>query len=296
MAGVAAVALVVGMLAAPTLETLWTTAIAARRSAVAATAATMSPRPALASIAANEPDASPSSLAPTSPALAAAPRNAAPTVAMAVLPLPATATTAKTAAPVAALDSLFAPAAADEAAALRRLAALWDTTLGPGEPCAAALARSLRCLRVRGGIATLRQLDRPGVLRLVDERGRVAHALLTGAAGDQATLNVGGADVVVPLAELARVWRGDFATFWRAPAAYREGDVVNGTVEGAAWVAERLAAVDGGAVLAPGKDALHARIAAFQLAHGLTPDGLAGPLTLMELGRAGQDSEPRLAH
>ncbi|HEY2559960.1 MAG TPA: AAA family ATPase [Caldimonas sp.] len=297
MAGVAAVALVVGMLAAPSLETLWSAAIAARVSAASLTSATASPRPpALATVAAIAPDAAAASVVPPSAALVAAPRNAAPAMtAMAVLPLPTTAAAAKPAIPVTALDAIFAPAAADETAALRRLAGLWDTTLGPGEPCAAALARSLRCLRIRGGIASIRQLDRPGVLRLVDERGRVAHALLIGAGGDQATLNLGGADVMVPLAELARVWRGDFATFWRAPLTYREGDVATGTVEGAAWVAERLAAIDGGAGLAPGKDALHGRIAAFQLAHGLTPDGLAGPLTLMQLARAGPDTEPRLA-
>lgn len=213
---------------------------------------------------------------------------------MAVLPLPTMAATARPAAAVAALDVVFAPAAADESTALRRLAALWGTTLGPGEPCVAAVVHSLRCLRIRGGIATIRQLDRPGVVRLVDERGRVAYALLIGADADRATLDVGGMAAMVPLTELARVWRGEFATFWRAPAAYRDGDVANGSVEGAAWVVQRLAAIDGGAALASGKDALHSRIAAFQLAHGLTPDGLAGPLTLMQLARAGDDTEPRL--
>jgi general secretion pathway protein A len=144
-------------------------------------------------------------------------------------------------------------------------------------------------------MATIRQLDRPSLLRLVDERGRVAHALVTGVAGDQATLSVGGNERTVPSAALARVWRGDIATFWRAPPAFRDGDLADSTTAGTTWMAERLATLDG-VPIAAGKDALRARIAAFQLAHGLTPDGLAGPLTVMQLARASQDDEPHLRH
>jgi general secretion pathway protein A len=187
-------------------------------------------------------------------------------------------------------DVLFSAAAADESAAWRTLAGLWGARLGPGDACAAALAQSLRCLRLRGGVATILQLDRPGLLRLVDERGRVAHALLTSIGGELATINVAGTEATVSWTELARVWRGDFATLWRAPAGYGDGEVAGNT----AWLAERLAAIDGQGPIAKGREPLRARIAAFQLAHGLTPDGLAGPLTVMQLARASQGDEPRL--
>ena len=187
-------------------------------------------------------------------------------------------------------DALFTAAAADESAAWRTLAGLWGARLGPGDACAAALAQSLRCLRLRGGVATILQLDRPGLLRLVDERGRVAHALLTSIGGELATINVAGTEATVSWTELARVWRGDFATLWRAPAGYGDGEVAGNT----AWLAERLAAIDGQGPIAKGREPLRARIAAFQLAHGLTPDGLAGPLTVMQLARASQGDEPRL--
>ncbi|WP_409970417.1 peptidoglycan-binding domain-containing protein [Piscinibacter sp.] len=39
---------------------------------------------------------------------------------------------------------------------------------------------------------------------------------------------------------------------------------------------------------------MQARVFAFQLAQGLQPDGLAGPLTLMQLTRASGIDEPRL--
>ncbi len=313
---VGAAALAAGVLLGPQIETLWSTTVgtwlpagrATPRASAEAARATVAEAPA----AGAGPFASPS------PAVAAAPSG---TTASSMAPAAASVTPAPTLAGVSTLpalpgataglmattalpgkqtatgltaDALFTAAAADEAPALRTLAALWGTTLGGGDPCTAAATKSLRCLRTRGGIAMIRQIDRPGVLRLVDDRGRIAHALLTGAGPDRATLNAAGIDVSVPLVDLARVWRGDFVTLWRAPPVYREGDVASSTAEGTAWIAERLATIDGRTGQAAGKDALRARIAAFQLAHGLTPDGLAGPLTMMQLARASQDDEPRL--
>ena len=288
-AAVAAAALVVGVLLAPRVESMWGADAGGGASQDVATATTTGPRPELVSPAAAEPvsDAlrvaasQPSAVGPPGAAVAESPSLATPGVAAARVAGPG------------ALDGLFSAAAGDESAAWRTLAARWGVQLASSDPCAAAPARSLRCLRVRGGIATIRQLDRPGLLRLVDQRGRVAHAVLTSAGGDAATLDVGGQAATVPWTELARVWRGDFATLWRAPAGYGEGDVV-ATPAATAWLAERLAAVDG--QRPPARADLRSRIAAFQLAHGLTPDGLAGPLTIMQLARAGGDAEPRLWH
>jgi general secretion pathway protein A len=228
----------------------------------------------------------------------AAPAEPGPVAAAAIEPEPAAVAVAALAVarpPAPGIDAAFTPAAADEAAAWRALAGLWGTALGPGDPCAVALSKSLQCFRSRGGLAAIRQIDRPGVLRLVDEHGRIAHVLLTAFGNEHATLHLGGAEVAVPLPELARVWRGEFATFWRAPPGYRDGDMAGDATTGGAWLVQRLAAVDGQGALPNGNAALRARVAAFQLAHGLTPDGLAGPLTLMQLGRASGSDEPKLA-
>ena len=233
-------------------------------------------------------------LAPTTAASTAAPAVALATPAAS--PAPAALMATAPPAPAAPLDALFAaPAgAADETSAWRALARHWGVSLGAGDPCTAAAAQSLLCFRSRGGLAEVRQLDRPGILRLVDARGRAAHVLLIAFDGVQATLAVGGVETAVTLAELARVWRGDFATFWRAPPGYREGDVM-GTPGGRGWLAERLAIADGQFGGPSDREALRPRVAAFQLAHGLTPDGVAGPLTLMRLARTGGSDEPRLA-
>jgi general secretion pathway protein A len=207
---------------------------------------------------------------------------------------PGPATESAPAAPAVDIGSAFDLPAAEESSAWRALARRWGATLGAGDPCASATGKALICFRSRGGLASIRQLDRPAILRLIDERGHVAHLLLTGLAGDSATLDIAGVERVLPVAQLARWWRGEFGTFWRAPPGFRDGEPTGGELGG--WLTQRLARVDGqGTAAATGEDSLRARILAFQVSQGLTPDGLAGPLTLMQLNRASGVDEPRLA-
>jgi general secretion pathway protein A len=195
--------------------------------------------------------------------------------------------------PLPGIDAAFS-SGADEATAWRSLAGLWGTTLSAGDPCDSAGRRGLQCFRSRSGLAQVRLLDRPGILRLVDDRGRVAHVLLTGMADDGVTLVIAGVERRMPLAQLARLWRGEFATLWQVPPGFRNGEALENGSALWRWLTERLADVDRQGPVAPGEAALRARIFAFQLASGLAPDGLAGPLTLMQLNRASGMPEPHL--
>jgi general secretion pathway protein A len=191
------------------------------------------------------------------------------------------------------LDAVFATAASDESTAWRTLSSLWGITLDPGEPCAVAAKQGLRCYRTKSGLGPIRQLSRPGILILSDEHGRVAYALLVGLAEDGVTFRSSDVEQTVPLTALAR-WRGEFATFWRPPPGYRDAEPVSATGALAPWLGERLAMVDEESAPPIGAEALASRVFAFQLAQGLNPDGVAGPLTLMQLNRLSGVDEPRL--
>jgi len=71
------------------------------------------------------------------------------------------------------MAAVFELAVTEDSAAWRNLAQLWGVTLGPGQSCAVAPAAGLRCYRVSGGLETIRQLYRPGFLKLVREDQRV---------------------------------------------------------------------------------------------------------------------------
>src|SRR5690606_12127864 len=110
-------------------------------------------------------------------------------------------------------------------------------------------------------------------------------------------LRMGTRSQTVPLSELSQVWRGDFATFWRGPPGYA-GKLAPGQSGPAA---DRLAAqlaISRGERPPAGPsvidDQLSAQVAAFQRARGLQPDGVAGPVTFMQLNRATGVDEPRL--
>jgi general secretion pathway protein A len=223
-------------------------------------------------------------LAGPAPTLAAAPPAVAPVTAAPPAP------PASVAAPLPASLDVFANPG-EEAAGWRALAGLWGAGLGPGEPCAQMPDQGLQCHRGRGGLAEIRQLDRPVLLTLTDAQGRSSTVLLTALGAQDATLRIGAREQVLPLADLARDWRGEFATLWRAPPGFREGQLV--TAEDspfARWVGERLGGNDGGS-----ERPLAQRIIAFQLAQGLVPDGLVGPQTLMQLNHVAGVDEPRLA-
>ena len=196
------------------------------------------------------------------------------------------------------LDNLLARAPHDEQEALRALAPQWSLLLIDGDPCALAAEQDVRCFRAHGGLALLRLLARPSVLALRDAQDRPVHAVVTGLGHDEVTLLVGKTPVQVPLALLASAWRGDFTTFWRVPGGYSVPLSMGSRGALVDAVGAQLAARQGVAAPAPDHpfDAtLRSRVAAFQQMEGLTPDGVAGPTTLMQINRASGVSEPWLA-
>jgi general secretion pathway protein A len=195
------------------------------------------------------------------------------------------------------LQALVQRASADEAAGWRELAQRWQVKLGHGDPCTQARRQDLVCFRASGGLGLLVQLDRPALLTLQDEQGRTRHAVLTQLDTGQAWLQVGDATVRMPLSALSSLWRGDFATLWRAPEGFRNKLTQGQSGPAVDWLATRLAQIDHGpAAVTPARldAALQARLQAFQLAQGLKPDGVAGATTFMLINRASGVPEPRL--
>jgi general secretion pathway protein A len=196
----------------------------------------------------------------------------------------------------AALDDpapLLAAAQPSPATAWRELALQWHVAVGEGEPCSAVAQAKLACLRsAAGGLPLVRQLARPGLLTLRGDDGQVVYAQLLALGDHGATLQAGSQRFELTLPALARVWRGEFATLWRTPPGWRPDAGPQGDAALRTWVAAQLSAA-GQAGAAP----LAERVRAFQVAQGLPPDGVAGPMTLIALMRlpaAGSADEPRL--
>jgi len=176
--------------------------------------------------------------------------------------------------------------------AWRELASAWKLDPGQGDVCDAARRQHADCFRSTAiTLASIRQLDRPGIITLHThaDDGRPSYALLIGLSDQSATLRAGSQAVTVSLASLATAWRGDFATLWQAPPGYAGKPVASDAGPLADWLRQRLASLQG----TPGTS-LASQVSAFQLAQGLQADGIAGPTTFMQLNRAMGVPEPRL--
>lgn len=187
----------------------------------------------------------------------------------------------------------------NEGQAMRELAMAWKAPLTEADPCGSAMRQQLHCFKSDdGGLALLKSLDRPGVLTVYDASDTPIYMLLTGLGTDSANLRGAGGDAqTVLLSALAKVWRGEFATLWRAPPSYA-GKLSTGQ-RGAMvdWVARQVALAQGTALPKASSTfdaALQGKVASFQLSRGLKPDGMVGPITLMHLNRVAGVDEPRL--
>ena len=181
--------------------------------------------------------------------------------------------------------------------AWQALGQLWGLMLDgtdSGKPCATARQQRVTCFDSKpANLALIRELNRPGIITLVGSNKRAVPALLTGLTDQAASLRLGMQTYSVSLTALAGLWRGDFATLWRVPDDYAE-QVVNGKAKPSTqWLQSQLARLPNQAG-ASQTSTLQDRIYAFQLASGLSPDGQAGPMTLMQLNRLAGINEPRL--
>ncbi len=224
-------------------------------------------------------------------------RAASAAAAAAAAPTPARAASGLEFLAAAELKARFKTPHLRERDAWRELAPAWKLEIEGTDPCREVLKLQVHCYRSSSTLALIRQLGRPGIVTLYDDDNRPIFALLTGLSGRTATLRMGGTVQTVSLVTLAGMWRGEFATLWRAPPGYAPRAVETPPRALAEWLTTQLGSLTGAAP-APGgaavSAALKSRVIAFQLAQGLKPDGLVGPTTLMQLNRAIGIDEPRL--
>lgn len=168
---------------------------------------------------------------------------------------------------------------------------------GPGS-CRQAESLGLRCQTASGGLDELRQLNRPAVLRLRDERGLEFHATLIALDDRGVSFAIGTETLTVALSALASQWSGHYTLLWRAPPKLR--DTLHSGERGPTvdWLARQLARVQDKTAEAPRDavfdDALVQRLKQFQLVQGLVPDSKLGAQTLIRLSSVGDQAAPKL--
>ncbi|MBI1736339.1 MAG: AAA family ATPase [Candidatus Rokubacteria bacterium] len=196
------------------------------------------------------------------------------------------------------------PAVASDAdTAYAAVAARWGATYErrAGEsPCDAVRRSGLQCIARRGTWNVVRRFDVPAVLELGSPSAARRYVAVTSIDDRHATVDLGARRERLSVDEIAREWDGGFVVLWKPPHAGVGAIGPGASGADVAWLRQRLDALDGRpgpAAAAPERydGSLAARIAAFQGAHGLLPDGIAGSETLARLTAILDPAAPSLA-
>ncbi len=174
--------------------------------------------------------------------------------------------------------------------ALRQLAERFSLSVpSVGRPCTESPSQGHAC--EQRSLTTWNELiesDRPGVLTLITPERKLAYIPLLGLNDEHALTLLNGRTQIIPWADIAHLWTGEFHHFWFRPAAF-DGSLVPGERGPAVrWLAEQFAELDSEPEALTRdryNQPLQARVEIFQRTRGLTPDGLFGENTLHQLAR-----------
>ncbi|MDX2480457.1 MAG: AAA family ATPase [Desulfuromusa sp.] len=180
-----------------------------------------------------------------------------------------------------------------------QLAALWmlDYSGGTSEPCIFANDHGLRCLKKNGSFERVKNLNRPVILTLYDDQGLPFYTLLSRLNGHSALFLVAEKQIELDIDVLENRWFGEYFLLWQAPAVF-SGLLFPGQQSGmAGWLAAALERhglyqVKGTEKVLEGS--LLGALKRFQFMSNLTPDGVLGVQTIIQLNRAINTPGPRL--
>ncbi len=203
----------------------------------------------------------------------------------------------------AAIDQLLDNPDCDGESSFAALLRRWGKSYRPQEgrtACEVAAGDGLKCLHDKGTWNSLRRYNRPTLLEMRDKNGNPHQLLLNQMANEEVSLQCGGHEMRLPITEADRHWLGEYLILWKLPGGRVQLTLGNKGPEVAA-LQEQLARVnkDDGAepivVNSVFDDTLRRQVMAFQSAHGLESDGIAGKDTLILLNSlVGDPSVPTL--
>ena len=165
----------------------------------------------------------------------------------------------------------------------------WVAFTAVAELCRTLPQSGLNCWHSTGTWQKLRQLNTPVMITLQVER-QLYYATVTRLSGNQVVLQAGPMQWQGSTQQLEPYWLGDFLLLWRSLMS-EQTPLSQGQVHAAViGLRQQLGLALGQTVTIPPVEPqrfdaeLKQQVMAFQQQHGLTPDGIVGPQTLLALG------------
>ena len=173
----------------------------------------------------------------------------------------------------------------------RTLFNLWGVELPEvleQSPCEYALNHQLDCWHRRGGIDSIKRVNRPALLKMISTEGQLFYAVLK-AIDKSNRLRLVAADQTIDITEdkLENVWTGEYTLLWKRPENYRDTIYPGDTNQTVGWLSEQLVSLTD--YNPPIKESLsydydmENRIRLLQKRCGIFVDGLVGRETLIKI-------------
>lgn len=189
--------------------------------------------------------------------------------------------------------------------AFRGLFGVWGVEYSPREfpiACDFARASGLGCLERQGSRRSLTFLDRPVMLMLQNDAGNAGYVVLRQLDGDVAEIVLPTGPVEVSFMSLEALWFGEYRVLWRLPEYIADrAEPVNAAGE-ELWLGVRMMELADAHGTSPADKARVKRLSAqeqvrwYQSLRGLTVDGIAGAMTVIQINNDLEADVPRLVN
>ena len=155
-------------------------------------------------------------------------------------------------------------------------------------PCEYALSHQLDCWHRRGGINSIKRVNRPALLKMISTEGQLFYVVLK-TIDKSNRLRLVAADQTIDITEdkLEDVWTGEYTLLWKRPENYRDTIYPGDTNQTVGWLSEQLASLTD--YNPPIEESLsydydmENRIRLLQKRCGIFVDGLVGRETLIKI-------------
>lgn len=179
---------------------------------------------------------------------------------------------------------------------------IWGQDYSPtaGAACDWGRANGLGCLARRGSRRSLAFLDRPAMLRLQDGAGDQGFVVLRQLSGDTAEIALPSGNRTVSFASIEQYWFGEYQVLWRLPEYQTQSSAYNRERGAQLWLGARmmeLADIHGESRSESDRVKrmdTEQQIRWYQAKRGLNVDGIAGPMTLIQINNDLENAMPRL--
>jgi general secretion pathway protein A len=162
-----------------------------------------------------------------------------------------------------------------------------ETVFDINLPCGVQIGQNFRCQRDQ--LSTwnqLKELNRPGLLTLVDENKKAFYLLVIGLNPDQLLVRNQQQEKIIEWNDIVNAWNGEFTFVWSSPVGFDTDLQVGDHSSVVSWVAEQFAAIDNQnepLTRLTFTDNLKRRIALFQASRGLEANGVINRTTIQHL-------------